>query len=146
MRFRSDRVKRGSRKLSNPCSVAFPRQVDGLGHTGFEPRLVSEMDQLTYSLSITMLADSSRSGFLAVVSVLHRRGVRVLEAELRRAIGDVQSMTVTLALSRTRMDTLAKSLVREIDVLSADFVELFDFRHATETPCAPDLFTVGSSS
>jgi len=90
----------------------------------------------TYSVTVTVHADSRRPPLLSIGSILHRRHITVLEAELRRPVGSAQTFSATVVTSARRMTTLAHSLLREIEVLSVDYVELLDLPD-TPDACQP---------
>lgn len=88
----------------------------------------------TFLVTVTVYADASRPPLLSIASILHRRHVTVLDAELRRAEGLAQKFIATVAASTERMETLARSLSREIDVLSVDYAELPHLRDTSAVP------------
>lgn len=94
-------------------------------------------DQPLFSLTVTMTGDTTRTGLLSLASVLHRRAVDVLEVDLRRPVDGQRTFTSTVSAGRQRMNTLVATLLNEVDVLTADYIELLDFRQVVESAPIP---------
>jgi hypothetical protein len=72
------------------------------------------------------LAQSDRSTFLALVSVLHRRGVEVVAAELRPGNAGL-AFTVTFLATPVQARTVLASLRNLIDVMDAKLLHEAEF-------------------
>lgn len=93
-----------------------------------------------FAVSVAITADGARSDLLAMASVLHRRGVRVVEAELTKVAHGRRVFNATFNATSAQASTVLKSFQNVIDVVEA---ALFDALDTRDIPDAPRVSTSG---
>lgn len=81
-----------------------------------------------FHVAVAMTANDGRTNLLATASVLHRRGVKVVEADIARAADGRQVFSATFNAEPRRAFTLLKSFENLANVVDARLVEAFDSR------------------
>ena len=77
-----------------------------------------------FAVTVAVASEGSRSDLLAMASVLHRRGVKVVEAELTKPAHGRRIFNATPA----QAEMVLKSFQNMIDVLDAALFEAVDAR------------------
>ncbi|AWB91524.1 hypothetical protein [Aeromicrobium chenweiae] len=81
-----------------------------------------------YVVTVSLAADDRGADLLTIASVLHRRGVRVVEADLARPADGLRTFSATIVTDAMRAATVVRTLQNRIDVLDADLFEALDTR------------------
>ena len=74
-----------------------------------------------YAVTVEVVG-GDQSTLLSLASVLHRRGVDVLAAELSRPVGGRRTFTATLAATTRQVDTVAATLRNLVPVMAVEVV------------------------
>lgn len=85
-------------------------------------------DLRLFVVTVALVSDGSRANLFAMASVLHRRGVEVVEADLTRPSHGRRVFSATFSAEPRRADTVLKSYENLVDVLDASLFEAFDKR------------------
>lgn len=72
-----------------------------------------------FAVIVEVDADGARASLMALASVLHRRGIDVVEAEFTRRTHNRRVFTATFAAEQRRATTVLRSYENLIDVLDA---------------------------
>lgn len=88
-----------------------------------------------FAITVALDPEGSRSDLLAFASVLHRRGVDVLEAELTRPSNGRRVFHATFKATPAHATTVLRTFENLVDVLDAVLFEAFDAR----LPDGPNL-------
>ncbi len=89
-----------------------------------------------YSVAV-VLADGDSSALLSVVSMLHRRGVDVLEAELTRPAADRRFFTATFTATWRQARTVEASLRNLVHAVSVELSQPAHRSHDTAARVVP---------
>lgn len=81
-----------------------------------------------FVVTLAVLADGDRADLLAMASVLHRRGVDVVEAEMSRPSHGRRVFSSTFRAERHHAETVLKTFENLIDVVDASLFEALDAR------------------
>lgn len=81
-----------------------------------------------FAITLALDPEGSRSDLLALASVLHRRGVDVLEAELARPTNGRRVFHATFKAKPAHANTVLRTFENLVDVLDAVLFEAFDAR------------------
>lgn len=89
-----------------------------------------------FAVTVAVASEGSRSDLLAMASVLHRRGVKVVEAELTKPAHGRRIFNATFNATLAQAETVLKSFQNMIDVLDAALFEAVDARGIRDEPPA----------
>lgn len=81
-----------------------------------------------YVVTVAMFADGDRSDLLTMASVLHRRGVEVVEAEMSRPSHGRRVFSATFRAERQHAETVLKTFGNLVDVVDTSLFEALDAR------------------
>ncbi|MET0929238.1 MAG: hypothetical protein ABWX74_06955 [Aeromicrobium sp.] len=81
-----------------------------------------------FAVTVALTADGSRADLLSVASVLHRRGVEVVEAELGRPAHGRRVFSATFAATPQQAATVLRTFEGLVDVVDASLFEALDAR------------------
>jgi hypothetical protein len=87
-----------------------------------------------YVVTVAVTTDGARSGLLGLASVLHRRGVDVLEAELARPSHGRRVFNATFGATPQRAATVLRTYENLVDVVDAALFEALDIRAGRDAP------------
>jgi transcription termination factor Rho len=87
-----------------------------------------------FVLTVAMVPGGARADLLGLASVLHRRGVDVVEAELSRPAHERRVFSATFRSTTRQAETVLRSMQGLVDVLDATLFQAFDNRSATPHP------------
>ena len=93
-------------------------------------------DQGLFVVTVAMTVDGSRSDLLSMASVLHRRGVSVVEAELSRPAHERRVFSATFNATERQADTVSKSFANLIDVVDVALFRALDAREIHDEQAA----------
>jgi hypothetical protein len=85
-----------------------------------------------FAVTVAMTADGARADLLSMASVLHRRGVDVVEAEFGRAMHGRRVFSATFAATPQQASTVLKTFENLIDVVDASLFAALDARSIPE--------------
>jgi len=88
--------------------------------------------QQLFAVAVKMTADGARADLMGMASVLHRRGIDVLEAELTRPTCGLRMFTALFFSSPQQASTVLRTLESLVDVLDASLLEVSDARSNRE--------------
>jgi hypothetical protein len=92
---------------------------------------MSDTREPLFALTVALVPDGARADLLGLASVLHRRGVDVVEAELSRPAHGRRVFSATFRSSPRQADTVLRTMQGLIDVLDATLFQAFDARDTT---------------
>lgn len=90
--------------------------------------------QSLFAVAVVVASEGSRSDLLAMASVLHRRGVGVVEAELAKPVRGRRIFNATFSATSAQAETVLKSFQNIVDVLDAALFEALDAREIRDEP------------
>ena len=90
-----------------------------------------EVEPRLFVVTIAVDAAGPRSDLLAMASVLHRRGVEVVEAELAREAHERRVFSATFRATPRAAATVLRSFENLVDVVDAALFEALDARSST---------------
>jgi hypothetical protein len=93
-------------------------------------------DPRFYVVTVAMWAGGARSNLLSMASVLHRRGVEVVEAEMARPAHDRQVFSATFSADARQAETVLRTFENLVDVTDASLFEALDSREPRHDPVA----------
>lgn len=82
----------------------------------------------TFVVTVSMTPDDHGADLLTIASVLHRRGVRVVEADLGRPVSGRREFSATFVADAARATTVLRTLENRVDVVDAELFEALDTR------------------
>ena len=87
-----------------------------------------------FVVTVALVADGARADLMGMASVLHRRGVDVVEAELGRPVHQRRVFSATFRASPEQASTVLRTFEGLVDVVDATLFEALDARtiHALE--------------
>lgn len=85
-------------------------------------------EQRLYAVTVATFADGSRADLLTMASVLHRRGVDVVEADMARPSYGRRVFSATFSADARLANTVLRSFENLVDVVDASLFEAFDCR------------------
>lgn len=88
----------------------------------------SEAGPRAYVVTVSVTANDHGADLLTIASVLHRRGVQVVEADLARPVDGLRIFSATIITDPARAWTVLRTLENRIDILEADLFEALDTR------------------
>ena len=94
-----------------------------------------------FVLTVALVPDGARADLLGLASVLHRRGVDVVEAELSRPAHGRRVFSTTFRSTTRRAETVLRSMEGLVDVLDATLFQAFDARDAPAPSRVPVVST-----
>lgn len=84
----------------------------------------------SFAITVAVLAAGDRGDLLALASVLHRRRVEVVEAELARPAHGRRVFSATFIAEPERAATVLRTYEGLVDVIDASLYEALDSRQA----------------
>lgn len=87
-----------------------------------------------FAVTVAVASEGARSDLLAMASVLHRRGVKVVEAELTKPAHGRRIFNATFDATPARAETVLKSFQNMVDVLDAALFAAVDARETRDEP------------
>jgi hypothetical protein len=81
-----------------------------------------------FVLTVALVPDGARADLLGLASVLHRRGVEVVEAELGRPAHGRRVFSATFRATTRQAETVLRSMEGLVDVLDATLFVALDTR------------------
>jgi hypothetical protein len=91
-----------------------------------------------FAVTVALAADGSCADLLAMASVLHRRAVDVLEAELGRPAHGRRVFSATFAATPQQAATVLRTFENRVDVVDASLFEALDARAVPSLSPAPE--------
>lgn len=91
-----------------------------------------------FAVSVAAQADGSRSDLLTMASVLHRRGVEVVDAEFARPSHGRRVFSATFRASPSQAATVLRSFENLVDVVDAVLFEALDARQSRDDQKVPE--------
>ncbi|QGG40637.1 hypothetical protein [Aeromicrobium yanjiei] len=88
----------------------------------------AEAGPRAYVVTVSVTANDHGADLLTIASVLHRRGVQVVEADLARPVDGCRVFSATIVSDPARAWTVLRTLENRVDVLGADLFEALDTR------------------
>lgn len=85
-----------------------------------------------FVITVALTASGARADLMSMASVLHRRGVEVVEAELGRTVHDRRVFSATFAAAPRQASTVLRTFENIVDVVDASLFEAHDLRSARE--------------
>lgn len=87
-----------------------------------------ETGPCAFVVTVSVTADDHGADLLTIASVLHRRGVQVVEADLARPVQGLRVFSATIVTDPARAMTVLRTLENRIDVVDAELFEAIDTR------------------
>ncbi len=81
-----------------------------------------------FVVTVALVADGDRADLLAMASVLHRRGVEVVEADMSRPSHGRRVFSSTFRAERHHAETVLRTFESVVDVVDASLFEALDAR------------------
>lgn len=85
-----------------------------------------------FVVTVAVTADGARADLLSLASVIHRRGVDIVEAEFCRAVHGRRVFSATFAATPQQASTVLKTFENLIDVVDATLFAALDARSTPE--------------
>jgi hypothetical protein len=85
-----------------------------------------------FVVTVALAASGARADLLGLASVLHRRGVEVVEAELGRPVDDRRVFSATFTAAPRQASTVLRTFENLVDVVDATLFEAMDTRIVRE--------------
>jgi hypothetical protein len=93
--------------------------------------------QRLFVIAVAMTVDGSRADLLQMASVLHRRGVEIVEADLSRSAHGRRVFSATFHAAERQAETVLRTMEGLVDVIDASLFNALDARgdlHRRLTP------------
>jgi len=95
---------------------------------------VNDPVETLFVLTVALVPGGARADLLGLASVLHRRGVDVVEAELARPAHERRIFSATFRSTTRQAETVLRSMQGLVDVLDATLFQALDTRSTAAEP------------